>query len=200
MSFPAALASAILDTILSRLAPLFLTGTAGDANAARQAARQMLASYSVATADELRLAAEVIAFSFHALNALGQAAEPELSLNRVLRLRGSAVSLSREAHKSQRKLDQLQRARAMRPPAESGTWIDVVQPEPARPRDEDGREGSSTEAERVATKTAAKIWLQSYNKREAAERITKNLKLNQAGYAERHSAGIAGAYDMQPAA
>ena len=39
---------------------------------------------------------------------LARSSDPELSLTKVLRLRGSAVSLSREAHKAQRKLDKLQ--------------------------------------------------------------------------------------------
>jgi hypothetical protein len=46
--------------------------------------------------DELRLAANIVGFSFHALEALGQAATPEMPMTRILRLRSSAVSLSRE--------------------------------------------------------------------------------------------------------
>ena len=111
MSLIDTLPAAILDTVLGRLAVLFLTGAAGDLLTARDAARQMLAAYHPATPDELHLAAEIISFSAHALEALGQAASPDLSLNQKLRLRGSAVSLSRESHKSQRKLDQLQKAR-----------------------------------------------------------------------------------------
>ncbi len=110
MSFPAGLPQAILETVLTRLALLFLSGAHGDLGAARFAASEMLQAYNVETPEQLCLAAEIISFSLHALEALGQAANPELSLNRILRLRGSAVSLSREAHKSQRKLDQLQRA------------------------------------------------------------------------------------------
>jgi hypothetical protein len=102
---------AIVDTILEHLAPHFLLGADNDLPTARQAASQMLAAYAVETDEELRLAAEIVSFGFHALEALSEAAAADLSLNKKLRLRGSAVSLSREAHKSQRKLDQLQRAR-----------------------------------------------------------------------------------------
>jgi hypothetical protein len=102
---------AIMDTILEHLAPHFLLGADNDLPTARQAASQMLAAYAVETDEELRLAAEIVSFGFHALEALSEAAPADLSLNKKLRLRGSAVSLSREAHKSQRKLDQLQRAR-----------------------------------------------------------------------------------------
>jgi hypothetical protein len=111
MSCAAAITPAILDTILGRLALLFLSGADGDLPTARHAASRMLAAYHAETPDELRLAAEVISFGLHALEALGQAAAEDLALNRIIRLRGSAVSLSRESHKAQRKLDQLQRDR-----------------------------------------------------------------------------------------
>ena len=74
---------------------------------------------------------------------IGQAANPELSISRTIRLRGSAVSLSREAHKSQRKLDKLQQARragtnaqpaqteAAHPPTEPAPSIAQANPAPA---------------------------------------------------------------------
>ncbi len=105
------LPAAIVETVLPGLAALFLTGANGDIAAARHAACQMLADYHPETENELRLAANIIAFSFHALEALGQASAPGLSLTRVLRLRGSAVSLSRESAKAERRLGQLQKAR-----------------------------------------------------------------------------------------
>ena len=73
---------------------------------ARHTASGLLAACNADTEDELRLRAETVGLSFHALEALGKAADdPELSLDRKLRLRGSAVSLSRQSHKAQRKLD-----------------------------------------------------------------------------------------------
>jgi hypothetical protein len=99
------LPDAILETVVIRLSALFLAGAAGDMTAARQAAAQMLSAYHPETEDELRLAANIISFSFQALEALGQAATPDMPL--TLRLRGSAVSLSRESHKAQRRLDKL---------------------------------------------------------------------------------------------
>ena len=110
MSLATLFPAAVLETILIRLVPLFLTGAKGDITAARQAATQTPGSYRPETEDELRLAANVIAFSLHALEALGEAADPDLSMTRVLRLRGNAVSLSRESMKAQRRLDQLQQA------------------------------------------------------------------------------------------
>ncbi|HEX2941183.1 MAG TPA: hypothetical protein VHO91_09055 [Rhodopila sp.] len=99
---------AILDTVLAYLAPLFLEAAGNDPAAAREAAHQVLLAYNPNNEAELALAAEIVGFSLHALEALGQSAEPELSVTRQIRLRGSAVSLSREAHKSRRKLAQLQ--------------------------------------------------------------------------------------------
>ena len=154
MSFPAtakaSIAPAILDTVGAHLALLFLTGASGDETAARDAARATLATYAAETEEELRLAAGIISFGFHALEALSQAAAPDLSLNRVLRLRGSAVSLSRESHKAQRKLDQLQRARRAAPESQSAdsqradsplaeshpTEPHPAEPHPAEPRAE----------------------------------------------------------------
>jgi hypothetical protein len=130
MSRAVAVTPAILDTILGRLALLFLSGAGGDLPTARHAASRMLAAYHAETPDELRLAAEIISFGLHALEALGQAAAEDLALSKVLRLRGSAVSLSRESHKAQRKLDQLQRDRDadVTEPAEA-----AIQAEPAMP-------------------------------------------------------------------
>jgi hypothetical protein len=111
MSLAANLPVPVLETILGHLAGLFLTSTDGDLVAAREAAQQMLAAYQPDNQVELRLAADIISFGFHALEALSQAANPDLPLTKILRLRGSAVSLSRESHKSQRKLDRLQKDR-----------------------------------------------------------------------------------------
>jgi hypothetical protein len=111
MSLATMLSGAVLDTILARLAVLFLTGSGGDLAAAHHGAAKMLAGYHPETEDELRLAAEIVSFGFHALEALSQAASHDLPLTKILRLRGSAVSLSRQSHRSQHRLDQLQRDR-----------------------------------------------------------------------------------------
>jgi hypothetical protein len=111
MSLATMLSGAVLDTILARLTVLFLTGSGGDLAAAHHGAAKMLAGYHPETEDELRLAAEIVSFGFHALEALSQAASHDLPLTKILRLRGSAVSLSRQSHRSQHRLDQLQRDR-----------------------------------------------------------------------------------------
>ena len=132
MSPLAKFAPHVLDTILTHLAALFVT--ASDATAARYAATQTLAAYDVETEEELGLAADIISFGLHALQALSQAAAPDLSLTKILRLRGGAVSLSREGHKSRRKLDQLQRTRrtaATQPTAHARSQ--TLAPQPATP-------------------------------------------------------------------
>jgi hypothetical protein len=172
--FPAAL----LNTILGRLAVLFLAGARNDVTAAHQAAAQLLAAYHPETEDELTLAAEIISFSLHALEALSQAAAPDMPLTKILRLRGSAVSLSRESHKSQRRLDQLQHARR------SGMPVETVSPQ-ARPRVEKAIElVEAIRQDMVTTQhSGGKTWTQSYRQRQTAKRIADNLKKNQAAHA-----------------
>jgi hypothetical protein len=80
MTLSPALPQALLATILGRLVRLLLTAANNDETAARQAAIETLADYQPETAAELRLAANIVSFSLHALEALSQAASPDLSL------------------------------------------------------------------------------------------------------------------------
>jgi hypothetical protein len=179
MSAAAPLLPAILDTVLGRLTVLFLSGANGDMEAARQAAAQMLTAYSPETHDELRLAANVISFSLHALEALSQAATPDMPLNKILRLRGGAVSLSRESDKAERRLAQLQHNRR-----------DDIQPQPAEPEPAETPRAENAIALiesirpqiRTTSKTDAPIWSKAYQQQQAARRITENLKKNQAAH------------------
>jgi hypothetical protein len=192
MSLAATLSAAILDTILGRLAFLFLTGAGGDLGVARRAAAQMLAAYHAETDDELRLAAEIVGFSFHALEALSQAMTADMSLNHKLRLRGSAVSLSRQSHKAQRKLDQVQKARRGGHPAQPAE-VKSLQPE-ASPRTEKAL--GLIEATRdalITAKSTGQTWTQAYQQRLRANRITKNLEKNRAKHAARTATATIGA-------
>jgi hypothetical protein len=183
------LSAAILDTILGRLALLFLSGAAGDLTAARNAAARMLAAYHPQTEDELRLAAEIVGFSFHALEALAQAAGPDMPLTRILRLRGSAVSLSRESHKAQRRLDHLQKARRTGSPAATETPQPTqTQPSQSQPKIEKALD-LIAETRKVAAvaKATGQTWTQAYQQRQRAKGIANNLKKNQA----RHAAQLA---------
>jgi hypothetical protein len=193
MSFPATIAQATLDTVIGRLALLFLTGACGDMVAARYAASQMLAAYNAETPDELGLAAEIVSLQMHTLEALSDASDPELSLNKVLRLRGGAVSLSRESHKARRTLDQLQRARragVTAQPAE--VQSEAAQPQPAQPQPVPAEPKIDNalslievarEAIQTAQKSSGQNWSQSLQKRMTAKRITDTLKKKQAEHA-----------------
>jgi hypothetical protein len=184
MSQTAIISSALLDTILGPLALLLLAGAGGDPAAARHAASQMLADYDTETPEELRLASEIITFSLHSLDALSQAAEAGLSPNKILRLRGSAVSLSRESHKSQRKLDQLQRARrigAKPKPAETAAAA------PTDPETDQaiGLIEFAKQAIHTASKNGGVTWTKAFQQRQAAKRMTENLKKKQAQHQAR---------------
>nr|WP_294531332.1 hypothetical protein [uncultured Rhodopila sp.] len=98
----------ILDKILTFLAPLFLSAVSGDAAAAREAARALLAAYNPRTDNELRRAALIIAFDFGALDALSRSVADDLTLNQVLRLRGNANALNRASLQNQKALEALQ--------------------------------------------------------------------------------------------
>ena len=187
----AAFPAPVLETILTRLAALFLIGAAGDMAAARQAALQMLGAYHPKTEDELSLAAQIISFSFQALEALGQAAAPDLPVTRILRLRGGAVSLSRESAKAQRHLSQLQKDRRQGIPVQSAE----AQPEPAQPSSKTEKAldlipdaGHSA----TAAKTSRLTWTQTYEQRQRDMRIAASLKRAEARVAMQANATAPG--------
>src|ERR1700756_5475993 len=105
------LPEAFLQTILHQIALLLLQAAGADMEAARHAAAATLSTYDPQTEAELRLAARIVGFSLQAGEALAQAADPEMPLTRVLRLRTGTVSLSREAEKTERRLEKLREAR-----------------------------------------------------------------------------------------
>jgi hypothetical protein len=164
MSLPAV----ILDTILDHLARLFLTGAQGDEAAARDAAFRMLAAYNPESEDELRLAANIISFSFHALEALGQTTTPDMPITRILRLRGSAVSLSCESHKAERRLDQLRNTRQDDRPGDPDP---VAQTTPQVDKALDLIADTRTIAA-VAQQTK-QTWTQAYQQRQRDKRLAR---------------------------
>jgi hypothetical protein len=184
MSLPPSLPAPILETVLTRLAALFLAGAGGDTTAARHAATQMLTAYHPRTPDELRLAANIVIFGFQALEALAQACTPDMSITRILRLRGGAVSLSREAAKAERHLGQLQKApqqpiQAQQPEIQPAP----AQPEPAQqppPGIEKAALIHDTATIAVTPKTRDLTWTQAYEQRERDTRIAASLQRAQA--------------------
>lgn len=170
MSLVANLPAPVVETILTRLAALFHAGANGDLAAARHSAAQMLGAYNPQTEDELSLAATIISFSFHALEALDQAAAPDMPVPRILRLRGSAVSLSRESEKARRRLTQLQKARQQNT---------ETQPEPTQQQPKlDQALNLIQETGKIATaaKSNGLSWTQSYEHRQRDLRIAASLK------------------------
>ncbi len=168
MSVTEILPGAILETILDRLTPLFLAGTVTNQVAARHAAIQLLDAYHPRTPDELHLAAAIVSFGFHALEALTQATLPDLPLGKILRLRGSAVSLSRECHKAQRRLAQLQAAT----PAETSP-----SDEKSTQQEVSARDPAQIDAASTAKAQANKLtWTQAYEQRCRDKRIAASLQ------------------------
>jgi hypothetical protein len=93
-------------------------------------------------------------------------------LTKILRLRGSAVSLSRESDKAQRRLEHLQQTHrqteAIRPKA---IETEAIRPEAARP------EATRPEAEPPLAPASAKLtWTQAYEQRQRDQRIAASLK------------------------
>jgi hypothetical protein len=173
MSLTTTLPTAVVETILVRLTALFLVGTGGDPIAARQAASLMLDAYHPETEDELSLAATVIAFGFQALEALSQSAAPDIPLTRILRLRGGAVSLGREAEKARRLLTKSKQARQQ-----------GVQPEtPPTPAPKIGKAVNLIQdtAQIAATaKAGGQTWTQAYENRQRERRIAATLQRTEA--------------------
>jgi hypothetical protein len=195
MSLAATLPAAILETVLTRLAALFLAGANGDMAAAREAASRMLAAYHPETEDELHLAASAIGFSFHALEALGQAATPGMPLTKSIRLRGSAVSLSRESHKAQRRLDQLRKAR--REGINLATQPEATQPAPNIEKALDLI--ADTRSVSVAAKEQGVTWTKAYEQRQRDMRIAASVKRAEARVAAQANAATLSARSGQRA-
>lgn len=185
MSFATIVPAAVLETILSHLAALFLTGAAGDTAAARDAASLMLDAYRPETENELRLAAKIVGFSFQAIQALGQAATPDVPLTRVFRLHSGAVSLSRASEKAERRLEQLQKARRQgvsvqpvetrpEPVQAEPVQAEPVQAEPAIEKAIDLIEDTSKVA--ALAKSSGLTWTRGYDKRQQDLRIAASLQ------------------------
>jgi hypothetical protein len=184
------LPDALLDTVLDRLAPLLTAAASPDS--AREAIREMLVGYHPENANELALAAEVISLQLHMLQALGSAANPELPLNKIVSYRSNAVNLSREQHKAHRKLDQLQRARRLGvPPKQAKT----PQPSPTVENAISDVEAIGPAPQPAPKPKAKPPSPESFQKLEAARRITEILQRKQAEYASRLAANSSGAKD-----
>jgi hypothetical protein len=193
MPLDTVLPPAILETILTRLAAFFLTGAGGDLTAARHAAAQLLGAYRPETEDEYRIAANIIGFSFQSLEALSQSAAPDLPITRILRLRGSAVSLSRESREAERRLDQLQKARRQGVPAQPAEIRAEPEPKAEKPLEVT----RDTRKVTVAAKASGQTWTQAYQQRQREARIAASLKRAEARLAAQTNTATPGAIPGQ---
>jgi hypothetical protein len=119
-----------------------------------------------------------------------------MPLTKILRLRGGAVSLSRESHKAQRRLDQLQNARREGIPAAN-------QPEPAQPEPKIEKALDLIEDTRtidVAAKAQGLTWTQAYEQRQRDMRIAASLKRAEARVASLANVAAVGAISEHRAA
>jgi hypothetical protein len=167
------IAPAFIEEMVAYLLHLFIRGAGGDEAAARHAVLSTLAAHDVANEEEMRLAAEIVSFSFTALEALAKAMDPDLPLNAKLRLRGNANAAHRSGHQCQRTLDKLRKERRLsaepsRPQAAVTVDADATQnvPTPSAPRMDLSRQ-QRRELERKAAKA----------QRKAAERVRLDARL-----------------------
>ncbi|HVY15615.1 MAG TPA: hypothetical protein VHB27_10315 [Rhodopila sp.] len=119
------LPAAFLRSILHHIAALLLQGAGGDQDEAWKAAQDLVAGNDPRTDAELRLVARIMMFTLQAGEALAQAAQPDMPLNRILRLRSGAVALSREADKAERALEKLRAARDAVQPVQPKAQIEA---------------------------------------------------------------------------
>jgi hypothetical protein len=121
----------VFDRVIAFLAKIFLPTCEYDPQRARDAALEALAEYDPRTNRELRLAALALAFSLGALDALSRAADDELSVNQVLRLRSSANALHRSASHAEQALAEEREA-----PEETGQEaVEIPLPDSTEPAD-----------------------------------------------------------------
>jgi hypothetical protein len=121
MSVPSQLFTVMFEKCATFLAAFFLEQAGGDAALARQHAATVLRNEQPRTADEVRLITLTLAFDFGALDALGQAASAELSINQKLRLRGNAVALGKASTQHHQALDRLRDPRQDAAPEETAS-------------------------------------------------------------------------------
>lgn len=204
----------ILETIIARLAPLFLAGARGDLGSARAAAGHLLASYGTETIEELRLAANIVTLGFHFLEALGQASMPDMPITRIIRLRSGAVALSRECRKTEQQLERLRKTRnapALAPhpkpaaPTPGEPIITkpvitepetVVQPEVSNSAEKAMNLVTDTRQVAALAAETRQTWTQAYRQRLRDQRLAKRAAKQQASMA---AAPVANPADIAPA-
>jgi hypothetical protein len=185
MLFSPTIPAAILETVITGIATLFLAGANGDATVAREAARELLADYRPRTSAELSLAAIIISCGLRSLDILVQAAAKDLPVAQMLRLHASAVGLCREAAKAQRHLTQIQKEHIQTRPAETAR----IQPEPApQPIHEPATRPLGPIAQ--FAKDRGLTWSKANQEREREKRIAASLQRAEAKVAAANAAAM----------
>jgi hypothetical protein len=170
------LPEAFLQTVVHQIALLLLRGAGGDLKAAQLAAQQTINAYNPRTEAEFRLAACVISFGLQSLEALAQAADPDLPLLRAIRLRSGAVSLAREAHKAERQLERLQADRV--PGSEPAPAETAPQPEPPKMENATAPVQGNRPVAAYA-KAHGLTWTQALREREREKRLAERQRKQQ---------------------
>ena len=115
---------------IAALVPFFADGPIGDENAARLAAEGLLSDYKAATPKELQLSTQIIALGWAAMACLRTAvAVQNLSIDDLLQLQDSAISLDRASQKATKALEARRKERARNPKAmtaENTRWDEGV--------------------------------------------------------------------------
>ena len=103
MTKPEPAQDGFLERIVFSLLPYF-AATLPDLQDARHAIVGALTGYAARTRAEILEAAQIVAYSFTALDSLGEAAKQDVSLPMRLRLRGQAIALNRSKKQCQTSL------------------------------------------------------------------------------------------------
>ncbi len=106
---------ALLNLIVTLLAPMFLLVSGGDITYARMAALETVNSYRADTRADLLTIAQIVGFGLAALGSLSLSMADDLSLSMTLRLRSNANACNRSVEHGRRAL-QAARQHAASPP------------------------------------------------------------------------------------
>jgi hypothetical protein len=101
---------------------------------------------------------------------LGQAATPDISISRVMKLRSGAVSLNRQSQKAEQRLEQLRKTRQQGKPAPAPD----IQPEPQIEAAQALIEDTGTIA--AVAKAKDITWTQAYEDRQREASIAAGMK------------------------
>jgi hypothetical protein len=150
-----AAADIFMERIIISLLPFFLATTA-NLSEARAAIVYALGSYGARTQSEISEAAQIIALGFCTVDSLAESTEIGMSVNKRLRLRGSATALVRSKKSCQQALAnsidmEVERPAQPSPAQPSPVLHSPVQPDPIRAEAEEAALGAAVQRMREKT-------------------------------------------------